>query len=63
MPLTTKLAALIEALRGTDFNTMRPADRRQLAAICRFIAARAEPKPEEPKAGVLYDLQTRRRDE
>jgi hypothetical protein len=54
---TDKLAALLESLRGVDFDTIPPAKRRQIADVCRWLADKAEPqKPDGPSAGVLADL-------
>jgi hypothetical protein len=61
-----KIAALVESLRREGFETMPPAQRRHLRDLCRFIAARADPdmpRKDEPKAGVLSDLQRGQRAE
>ena len=67
MTVVSKIAALIEALRREPdaFATMRPADRRQLAQVCRFIADRADPPNSDvPKEeGVLADLRSGHRSE
>jgi hypothetical protein len=66
MSVVSKIAALIEALRREPdaFATMRPADRLQLAQVCRFIADKADPpKSDGPKAGVLADLSRGQRSE
>jgi hypothetical protein len=59
MTVASKIAGLIEALRHeTDaFAVLPPAERRHVAALCRFIADKADPPdPNAPKAGVLADL-------
>lgn len=57
MSVGTKIAALVEALRGESFEGMRPADRRHLRDLCRFIAAKADPDiPKEASGGVLHEL-------
>jgi hypothetical protein len=58
MSVARKLAAWIEALRREPdaFDKMPPAERRHLAALCRYIAEKADPPRPEPRAGVLADL-------
>jgi hypothetical protein len=66
MTVVSKIAALIEALRREPdaFATMRPADRQQLAQLCRFIAEKADPlNSDAPRAGVLADLRNGHRSE
>ena len=66
MTVVSKIAALIEALRREPdaFATMRPADRQQLAQVCRFIADKADPpNANVPKEGVLADLRRGQRSE
>jgi hypothetical protein len=55
MSIASKVTALLEALRGETFGGMSPVERRHIADLCRYIADKAEPKP-EPKAGVIGDL-------
>jgi hypothetical protein len=54
--LIDKAVALLTAIDANSLENAPPAERRRLADICRHIAAVAEPKPAEPKAGVLFDL-------
>jgi hypothetical protein len=64
MSVAAKTAALLAWLKGYDFTTMKPADRRHLRDLCRFIADRADPDaPPMPKDGVLADLRNGRRSE
>jgi hypothetical protein len=43
---------------------MKPAERQQLAQVCRFIADKADPpKSDAPKSGILADLRRGQRSE
>lgn len=65
MSLANKVTALLTGLTRNQVEAMPPVERQQLADQCRRIASLAEPRPEGAtvKAGVLADLQTRKRDE
>jgi hypothetical protein len=56
MTVAGRITALVEALRRESFESMAPADRRQLVDLCRTIADKAEPKTGPPTTGVLADL-------
>jgi hypothetical protein len=43
MSVVDKIAALVEALELDGFEEMRPAERRRLRDLCRFIADKADP--------------------
>jgi len=62
-PLASHVAALMEILTPGDLEILRPAERRRFADLCRRCAQLAEPRPNGPKAGVLFDLKINRRDE
>lgn len=49
MSVAARIAALVEALRLEGFDDMRPADRRHLRDLCRFIANRADPDQDGSK--------------
>jgi hypothetical protein len=63
MPVADKIAALFTALTPQEVDMMPPAQRERFAALCQHWANFARARPEAPKAGVLVDLRTRRRDE
>jgi hypothetical protein len=65
MSLANKIAALLTGLTRNQVEAMPPVERQQLADQCRRITALADPHPDGAtfKAGVLADLQARRRDE
>jgi hypothetical protein len=65
MSVVEKTIALLGGLNPADLQALPPAQRRRFADICRHLADVAEPRAYEgiPKTGVLFDLQTRRRDE
>lgn len=65
MSLANKIAALLTGLTRNQVEAMSPAERQQLADQCRRITALADPSHQDAtlKAGVLADLQARRRDE
>jgi hypothetical protein len=56
MPLASRVAALLDALRPEDFEALPPVERRRFADLARRTAELAEPRPEPPKAGVLQEL-------
>lgn len=56
MPVATKAAALLSALRRADIEALSPAQRERLAQICRYVADMAAPATPEPKSGVLADV-------
>jgi hypothetical protein len=60
MPLARHVAALLEALRREDFDALPPAERERFAHLCRRCADLARRRSEEPKAGLLLDLQSGR---
>ena len=63
MPIADKIAALIQAVNREGFESMRPAERRHLRDLCRYIADKADPDVPPPvKAGVLHDLRNGRAD-
>ena len=50
MPVADQIAVLLEALKGASFEGMRPAQRRHLRDLCRYIADKADPDaPAPPK--------------
>jgi hypothetical protein len=59
--LTAKIVALVDSLTDADIESLRPAERRRLAASCRHVAAVAERA--EQKGGVLADLRRGQRGE
>lgn len=65
MSLANRVTALLTGLTRNQVEAMPPVERQQLADQCRRIAALADQSPEGAtvKAGVLADLQTRKRDE
>jgi hypothetical protein len=65
MSLATKVTALLTGLTRNQVEAMPPVERQQLADQCRRITALADPQPQgaSVRAGVLADLQARRRDE
>jgi hypothetical protein len=65
MSVVEKTIALLGGLNPADVQRLPPARRRRFADMCRHWADLAEPRPYEttPKSGVLFDLQSRRRDE
>jgi hypothetical protein len=65
MSLAHRVTALLTGLTRNQVEAMPPVERQQLADQCRRIVALADPSPEGAtlKAGVLADLQARRRDE
>jgi hypothetical protein len=56
MPIATKVAALLAALRKQDVDELPPVERRRFADLCRHVAKLAEPEGDPPKDGVLHDL-------
>jgi hypothetical protein len=58
MPIavTDKAIALLASLSPAQIAGLPPAERRRLAEVCRRAAALAEPRTEEPQAGVLAQL-------
>ena len=44
MTVAGKIAALVEVLDRDGFDSMPPAERQHLAALCRYIADKAEPR-------------------
>ena len=65
MSVVEKTIALLGGLNPADLQTLPPAQRRRFADMCRHLADMAEPRAYQavPKTGVLFDLQSRRRDE
>jgi hypothetical protein len=65
MSVVEKTIALLGGLNPADLQRLPPAQRRRFADMCRHLADMAEPRtyPAVPKAGVLFDLQSRGRDE
>jgi hypothetical protein len=63
MPAVEKIAALFEQLQREDIDALPPARRERFAALCEHWANFARLRPDAPKAGVLVELQARRRDE
>lgn len=55
MSLAEKAIAMLTVLRPEDVHALPPAQRQQLANLCRHLAGIADPKP-LPKIGVLSDL-------
>jgi hypothetical protein len=55
-PITTKLAALLNALTQADIEALPPARRRQLGQLLKHWGARCDPPQDQPKSGVLSDL-------
>jgi hypothetical protein len=62
MSVIEKTIALLGGLSPADLQALPPAQRRRFADICKHWANLAE-RDAVRKAGVLSDLQTRRRDE
>jgi hypothetical protein len=56
MSTAEKAAAVLEVVTRADVETMPPAKRQRLAALCRHVAGWAEPQAPAPKAGVLADV-------
>jgi hypothetical protein len=63
MPVANKITALFAALTRQKVDALPHAQRARFAQLCRHWADFASIRPETPKAGVLVELQPRRRDE
>jgi hypothetical protein len=65
MSVVEKTIALLGGLSPADLQALPPAQRRRFADMCRHLADMAEPRAYQAmaKTGVLFDLQSRRRDE
>jgi hypothetical protein len=55
MPLASHVAALLEALRASDFEMLPPVERERFAYQCERIAALARKPHEDPQKGILYE--------
>lgn len=64
MNITSKIAALLVAIRKEDIEQLCPAERLRFAQLCQRAAILATPQEKKVQcAGVLYDLKDYRRDE
>lgn len=61
--ISDRIIALFAVLTREEVDMLPPAHRERFADLCRYWADFAQIRPDAPKAGVLVELRTRRRDE